>query len=93
MLSPHVLINPFALGESVEALPTYVRLAPRTGHMIATRNPFDARFASRTGFYVVSFHPFLEKFIAVDVTICAGDPVVCQSMTARADACETSRAL
>ena len=91
--APHVVVHLTALLKRPQALPADVRLAVRTGHMVAPRDALDHGLASRTLLHVARARPLLEQLLVLALAIHARRTVVAFDVAACADAHQARRAL
>ena len=86
MHTPHMVIDPFAVRECLQAHPTDMRLALCARHVVAPLYPFDRDSTTWAVLDIVVLHPFLEQAVP---TLGTCKAIVCFYMAVRADAGET----
>lgn len=84
MFVTHVVVYTFASGEHCKTLPTYVRLTPDAGHMVASLAALDRNPTHRTVLDVIIRPPLPEQFIIRCITLLTCHAVVVLYVTRRA---------
>lgn len=89
MYTPHMVIHLTALLKRRKTLPAYVRLAVRTGNMVASGDPLNRCLATGAVLDVPSARPLLKQPPVFALAVCALGTLVALDVAVPADTDET----
>ena len=92
MLLAHVIVNPNALVERLQALPAGMRMTACARHMVTTLRPLDGSFATRAFLDFVRANVLVERAVDTELAVVAGDALVILDVAVWTDAYQTRRA-